>query len=117
MEELGKKESRKLTMDIMVRIIVGKHPDWKDPMHKSDFSDYVIKNIVGDFMNDPQITGSHEEKKNKAKELYLDIMDAWEEAYGVKEGVVLENGTERVSETCDADGRCEQVQQCDQPSA
>lgn len=82
MNEFGEKESRKMTMDMLVRIIIGKHPEWKNPLNKNDFSDYVIKQIVGDFMNDPQITGSHEEKKNKAKELYTDIMNTWEELYG-----------------------------------
>lgn len=87
MNEFGEKESRKMTMDILVRIIIGKHPEWKDPLKKNDFSDYVINQIVGDFINDPQITGSHEEKKNKAKELYTDIMNTWEELYGTTDRV------------------------------
>lgn len=83
----GEKESRKMTMDILVRIITGKHPEFKETLKRNEFSEYVIKNVVGDFMNDPQISGSHEEKKNKAKELYTDIMNTWEEMYGTTDRV------------------------------
>lgn len=80
----GEKESRKMTMDILVRIITEKHPEFKETLKRNEFSEYVIKKVVGDFMNDPQITGDHEEKKNKVKELYIDIMNTWEELYGTK---------------------------------
>ncbi|MBP5461594.1 MAG: hypothetical protein J6Y20_05650 [Lachnospiraceae bacterium] len=48
------------------------------------FSEYVINKVVGDFMNDKTITGSHEQKLNKAKKLYIDIMTEWENKYGTE---------------------------------
>ena len=82
MEEFGEKESRKMTMDILVNIIVSYYPEMKDPLNKNKFSDYVIHNTCEHFMNDETVKGTHEQKLEKCKELYVDLINAWEELYG-----------------------------------
>ena len=56
------------------------YPDLKKD--KSKFSDFVIARFIMGFVHDPQITGEHEVKKDKAKLLYTSFIDAWEELYG-----------------------------------
>ena len=66
----------------LVKLTVDMHPKFKNPLNRNDFSDFVIQKFVGDFMYDPKTKGSHEEKLDKAKALYLNIMNVWEELYG-----------------------------------
>lgn len=64
----------------LVRHITDIYPNLKEDKEK--FSDFVIARFVGNFMKDPQVSGEHEEKKSKAKELYTSFVNAWEELYG-----------------------------------
>ena len=66
----------------LVKLTANTYPKFKNPLNRNDFSEYVIKKFVGDFMYDPKIKGTHEEKIDKAKALYLNIMNVWEELYG-----------------------------------
>lgn len=65
----------------VVKTICDFHPEMKK--NRTKFSDYLIATVISDFMNDPSIGGEHEERKNKAKAMYTDIMNAWEEANNV----------------------------------
>jgi hypothetical protein len=64
----------------LVKGYVDIYPDLKKD--KTKFSDFVIAKFIMDFMHDPQITGEHEAKIDKAKLLYASFINAWEELYG-----------------------------------
>ena len=73
------KKSKNLSIEEMLKMILNFHPEMKKDRKK--FSDYIIAKVVGDFMYDPKIKGSHDEKKQKAKEIYQQLMDIWEKQF------------------------------------
>lgn len=66
----------------LVKTIISLHPEFKKPLNKTQFSDFVIAKVIGDFMTDEKITDVHELKKQKAHDIYRNTMNAWEELYG-----------------------------------
>lgn len=68
------------TFASLVSRIVDIYPKLKEDKEK--FSEFVNKRFITSFMQDPQIKGEDEMKKNKANKLYESFMNAWEELYG-----------------------------------
>lgn len=65
----------------LVKLITDIHPEFKKPLKKQFFSDFVIARVIGDFITDEKVTDVHEKKKQKAHDIYRNIMNAWDELY------------------------------------
>ena len=95
--------SRKKAIEAHVKMIMQHNEKKFDKAidKRKEFSDYVIKKIVGDFMND--VANMKDEKNNKlnlAHELYLQYMEVWEDMdsfgkYAPKEVTVFNKRTKK----------------------
>lgn len=72
------KESGNITYKQMVKMILTNHPEFKNPFNRERFSEYIIARVIGDFMNDPLISGSHDEKLDKAGKIYRVIIESYD---------------------------------------
>jgi len=72
------KESGNVTYKNLVKTILSFHPEFKNPLNKERFSEFVIARVIGDFMNDQSIKGEHDEKLTKAEDIYKAIIEAYD---------------------------------------
>ncbi len=75
----------------LVKTIVALHPEFKNPLNKKDFSDFVIAKVIGDFKTDEKVTDVHEKRKQMAHDIYRNTMNAWDELYMQHENKEDEN--------------------------